>query len=99
MAAGRGGGSAAREPSRPSHISRLRIKCPLQEDGNAGDVLPASGVKLGADLALRMRGTARGGRDALLAECRLNPAADQISLKKVRGWAGCWRCFALLSTR
>ncbi len=61
-----------------------------------GELLPAAGVRLGAELALKMRGLARGGRDTLQAECKFNPSTEQFSLKKVQlqgmGIHECWEC-------
>ena len=53
----------------------------------AGEALQASGVKLGTDLLVQLSGLVRGGRDSVHAECRINPVADQLSLRKVRACA------------
>lgn len=82
---------------------------PLQEEEqNVSDLLPAAGVKLGADMVLRMQAAPRDGRDAITAECRLNPTTEQFSLKKVGRtvgtaqhtpwWPPASRCGALLTS-
>ncbi|GAB4819450.1 hypothetical protein N2152v2_006496 [Parachlorella kessleri] len=53
------------------------------EEVTPGELLPAAGVRLGAELTLKLRGLARGGKDAVFAECQLSPATEQFSLKKV----------------
>lgn len=81
----KGGAASAlgETPSPPSSPSSTANPRP-QDESNVGELLPAAGVKLGADLTLRMRGLARGGKDSLQAECKFNQASDQYVLKKVR---------------
>ncbi|PRW56917.1 cyanobacterial porin [Chlorella sorokiniana] len=45
--------------------------------------LQAAGIKLGTDVLLQLSGLVRGGRDSVQAECKVNPAAEQLSLRKV----------------
>ena len=57
----------------------------LQEDADdaASEDLQAAGVKLGTDVLLQLAGLLRGGRDSVHAECRVDTAAQQLSLRKV----------------
>lgn len=60
---------------------------PLQDDAPTADAtaaLQAAGVKLGADMLLQLAGLVRGGRDSVQAECKLDSAAEQLTLRKVR---------------
>lgn len=57
----------------------------LQDDATAGSAaaLQGAGVKLGTDVLLQLSGLTRGGRDSVHAECKVDPAAEQLSLRKV----------------
>ena len=58
----------------------------LQDDATAesGQALQAAGIKLGTDVLLQLSGLVRGGRDSVHAECKVDSAAEQLSLRKVR---------------
>ena len=59
------------------------------EDAAASEALQGSGgVRLGTDVVVQLAGAVRGGgRDSVQAECWVDPAANQLSLRKV-GWTG-----------
>lgn len=59
----------------------------LQDETPTADATPAlqaAGVKLGTDVLLQLSGLVRDGRDSVQAECKLDGAAEQITLRKVR---------------
>ncbi len=74
----------------PAHvlIYACRGLMSLQDDATAesGQALQAAGIKLGTDVLLQLSGLVRGGRDSVHAECKVDPAAEQLSLRKVRRW-------------
>lgn len=64
-----------------------RASClPPQDDATAESsaALQAAGIKLGTNVLLQLSGLVRGGRDSVHAECKVDPAAEQLSLRKVR---------------
>jgi hypothetical protein len=59
-------------------------------DGSAGtaggvglDTVQDAGVRLGTDLILRVGGPVRGGKDAVMAEVRIDPGEEQFALQKI----------------
>lgn len=52
-------------------------------EAESSDLLRVAGVKLGTDVLLQLAGLLRGGRDSVHAECKVDTAAEQLSLRKV----------------
>ena len=47
------------------------------------DTVQDAGVRLGTDLILRVGGPVRGGKDAVMAEVRMDPGEEQFALQKI----------------
>jgi len=47
------------------------------------DTVQDAGVRLGTDLILRVGGPVRGGKDAVMAEVRIDPGEEQFALQKI----------------
>jgi hypothetical protein len=75
------------DASSASAASTPTISQNASRDGSGNglglDTVQDAGVRLGTDLILRVGGPVRGGKDAVMAEVRIDPGEEQFALQKI----------------
>lgn len=71
------------EASAAASTPSISQPAPRSGSGFGLDAVQDVGVRLGTDLILRVGGPVRGGKDAVMAEVRIDPGEEQFALQKI----------------